>query len=124
MTRAVLRRLHSPDAPDLATYSPPDRLRFGILVQGLIGPEGEDGEESFDFFVCTPSWLSDALGHADHTFGRHYLFVAEYDYAHIQGVLQQLCNRVCGPDWNTVASILARYGRWEFEDYDAEQNTG
>ena len=117
MTRAALRRLHSPDAPDLDTYSPPDKTRFGILVQAMIGPEGEPGEESFDFFVCSPTWLIEELHELDYKFSHHYLFVAEYDLVLIRKALQHLCEHVVGPDWNTVASVLARYGRWEFEDY-------
>jgi hypothetical protein len=124
MKRAALRRLHSPDVHDLESYSPPDRGRFGILVQGMIGPEGEDGEEAFGFFVCTPEWLAAELRHADHLFGRHYLFVAEYDYADIYQALQRLCDRAIGPDWNAVAGILARYGHWEFEDYDVPNDGG
>ncbi len=117
MTKAALRRLHSPDAPDLGSYTPVDLRRFGILVQAMIGPKGEQGEESFDFLVCTPAWLADQIASQGYEFGRHYLFVSRYDPELITRVLHELCDRASGPDWDSVAQYLGRYGKWEFEDY-------
>src|SRR5262252_2826931 len=51
--RAVLRRLHSPDADPLNEFAPDDPESFAIFVQALVGPEGSEGEESFGFTVCT-----------------------------------------------------------------------
>lgn len=117
MIRAALRGLHSPDVPDLNAFVAEDPDRFGILVQAMIGPEGGLGAESFDFLVCTPAWLADEMGARGHQFGRHYLFVSRYDLELIEHVLRELCVRSAGPDWVTVATYLARYGKWEFEDY-------
>lgn len=124
MTRAALRSLHSPDAPDLGTYAPADPSRFAILVQALIGPEGEPGEESFDFVVCTPSWLAAQLEHRPYVPGRHHLFVSRYDVGLIERAVRELCAAASAPDWESVAAYLGRYGKWEFEDYtEAEPRT-
>lgn len=58
--RAAIKAFHSPDVdpdPDLDHFTPADDADVGILVQLLVGPAGEQGEESFDVVVCTPRWL-------------------------------------------------------------------
>ncbi len=115
--QAALRRLHSPDLGDLEHGQPSDPACFSILVQALIGPRGGDGEESFDFLVCTPSWVATRLNEGAYLFGQHYLFLARYDYATMHRAISGICGRAEGNDWTSVAKVLARYGRWEFEDY-------
>ena len=115
--KAELRALHSPDLADLEHGSPPDPADFGILVQAMIGPEDEEGEESFDILVCTPSWLANEVPTDGHLWGRHYLFVTRYDFAAIESAVRKLCDSAEGPDWSAVAAVLARYGAWEFENY-------
>lgn len=117
MVRAQLRYLHSPDLPDLEHGAPADPEDFCILVQAMVGPRGEEGEESFDFLVCTPRWLSAQAPPEGFLFGRHYLFLWRYDYKLLRRVIEDLCARAEGPDWGAVAARLARYGLWEFEDY-------
>lgn len=116
MTRAILRSLHSPDA-DLTTFVPADPSRFSVLVQALIGPAEQAGEESFDFVFCTPLWLADQLEREQYVMGRHHVLVSHYSMELVENVIRELCARASGPDWSSVASYLGRYGRWEFEDY-------
>lgn len=116
MIKAALRTFHSPDA-DLDTFLPRDASNFGVVVQALIGPEDNTGEESFEFIFCTPSWLSDQVERKRVVTGRHHIFVSHYSLEMIDQTIRTLCTRAVGPDWLTVASYLARYGRWEFEDY-------
>lgn len=117
MTKAVLRWLHSPDVHNLKEWQPHDPSRFGILIQAMIGPNLEPGEESFDFFVCTPAWLDDELGREGHRFGLYCLIVPAYDFVAIHSALQRLCDRISGRDWDEVATVLSHYGKWEFEHY-------
>ena len=117
MLRAELRALHSPDLPDLAREVPEDPAHFGLLVEASIGPSGSLGEDLFNFVVCTPSWLARQVASGEYRFLRHYLLVQRYDYHLIQAALEKLCASISGPDWTSVAEKLARYGRWEFEDY-------
>jgi hypothetical protein len=117
MIKATLRRLHSPDVADLTAYVPVDPARFGVLVQAMVGPKGEVGEESCDFVVCSPAGVGGRLAISGYEFGRHYLIVARYDAAQIEAVLRDLCDRTAGPDWPSLAAYLAQYGKWEFEDY-------
>ena len=100
--------------------TPADPERFCILVQALIGPAGGEGEESFDFTVCTPRWLSDALLKDRVIFGRHYLIVGNYSYDDIFDAIAGLCESIERKTWQEVAEHLGRYGKWEFEDYSSQ----
>lgn len=112
-----IRRLHSPDIIDMQSERPEDPERFCILVQALIGPTGEAGEESFDFIVCTPAWLAQTLLKDGYIFVRHYLIVEYYNYNQIFNAINSLCQSVSGSSWRQVAEQLGKYGKWEFEDY-------
>jgi len=117
--KAELKYLHSPDVGNLSfeSYSPENPDNFLLLVQAMIGPLGEKGEESFDFLVCTPKWLSNELENIDFLFGKAYLFVREYNYKVIRKTIEDLCDRTYGDNWNVISQKLSRFGYWEFEDY-------
>ena len=115
--RAELKRLHSPDIPDLVHYQPENPVCFGFLVQLIVGPEGESGEESFDVVVCTPEFLARAHTQSDIVTGRHHLVVFEYNYHRLLQFFKEQCRRCSGQTWQEVAVCLGRLGKWEFEDY-------
>ena len=116
-TRAEIRRLHSPDVPNLMTYLPEDAGDFGFLLQIIAGPVGSAGEESFDVVVCTAGWISHHLGPEGILAGRHHLVVDTYDYGKLKGFLQRYVEQCSGSSWEEVAIRLGRLGKWEFEDY-------
>jgi len=62
---AEIKRLHSPDVYDLATFAPDDPEDFGFLLQIMAGTLGSEGEESFNVVVCTPRWVSRHFGAGD-----------------------------------------------------------
>jgi hypothetical protein len=47
--KAELKRIHNPDIDNLSEYYPNDPENFSFLLQAIVGPLGEDGEESFDY---------------------------------------------------------------------------
>jgi hypothetical protein len=113
-----VKRLHSPDVYDLSKYVPDDPEHFGILVQVMVCPVGEDDvDESFDTVVCTPSWLSTRLGSTDIELGRHYTFVKQYDFVALTRFIEDFAAQCVGTTWDEVALRLGRLGKWEFEDY-------
>lgn len=112
-----LRRLHSPDLWDLRTSTPGDPTNFCVLVQAMIGPKDELGEESFDFSVCTPTWIQEALSRESFVFGKYYLIVERYSYDVIWKAIMSICQGVSGSNWNEVAERLSVYGQWEFKNY-------
>lgn len=117
MITARLKRLHSPDVHDLAAYVPVETTKFGFLLQIMAGPDGDDGEESFDVVVCTPSWLSEQLGANGILIGRHHLLVSRYNYRSLEQFIANYCDNCRGESWRDVAERLGRIGKWEFEDY-------
>lgn len=117
--KAELKYLHSPDIGNLSleNYSPENPDNFSLFIQAMIGPLGEEGEESFNFLVCTPKRLTSELEDNGFLFGKAYLFVREYNYKVIHKTIKDLCDRIYGDNWNVIAQKLSRFGHWEFEDY-------
>ena len=113
--KAELKWLHSPDVEDLESYLPDDPACFAIFMQAIVGPAGEDGEESFDFMLCTPSWL--ATRDVPVMLGEHHVIVSKYDYAKVKDFVRDFCAKCEGDTWNEVARRLGALGRWEFADY-------
>jgi hypothetical protein len=83
----------------------------------MVGPEDGEGEESFDFVVCTPGWLEAEYGRQAVIVVRHHVLVFDYDFPRIRRRLEDLVAKARGQTWAELASSLARYGRWEFEEY-------
>jgi len=118
MIKAEIKKLHSPDIQDLRSYWPDDPECFGFLLQAIIGPKGEPGEESFDMVVCTPHWLAKKYRPDEIIVGRSYLIVFEYDFKRLALFLDRFVERCSAYTWREVAEKLSRLGVWEFEDYN------
>jgi hypothetical protein len=113
----VLKRLHSPDVFDLASFSPADPTCFSFLLQAMFGLAGSEGEESFDIIVCTPLWLSVEVKRKGIVDGRHHLIVSKFDLEQMSSFLTEFAKTCGGNTWQEAAAKLARLGHWEFEDY-------
>lgn len=114
--RAEVKGIFSTELDDLKHFVPMER-DFGILFRVMVGPEGMNGEESFDITVCTPGWFRQKYEFSDVVVVRHHLIVFEYDYDRIVNKIKSIIERCEGSSWNEVAEKVARYGYWEFEDY-------
>ncbi len=115
--RAVIRGFHSPDVDDLDSWRPADPRCFGFLLQVLVGPSDGPGAESFDFVVCSLEWLRSNYGGDGLVFGRHHVLLFEYDFDRVRKAIEGIVSKASGSDWSEVASKIARYGKWELEDY-------
>ena len=62
----------------------------------MIGPEGESGEESFDFLVCSGLWLHERAREGGVVLGRHKLIMHHYDHSLLRRAIQRLCERAEG----------------------------
>lgn len=83
----------------------------------MIGPAGAEGEESFDFDVCSPAWLETELKSHPVVSGRFFLIIEAFDLDVIESYVRKRVAQATGADWPTIAGKLARWSRWEFEDY-------
>jgi hypothetical protein len=115
---AKLKRLHSPDVYNLEDYQPDLQDEFGFLLQAMIGPAGEEGEESFDIEVCTPKWIEKRHRVDEVVIGLHYLIVREYNYQRIVKAIERFLQGCSGKDWSEVSKKVSRLGFWEFEGYE------
>jgi len=83
----------------------------------MIGPDGAPGEESFDFFVCTPAWLEGECERKGFFLIRRFLAVSHWDAGLVRRAIENVVSSVTGDSWPELASKLATIAYWEFEDY-------
>lgn len=112
-----LKRIHSPDVFDLDNPSLRENEPYCVLIQAMFGPEGVDGEESFDLLVCNNLWVERQSRLGAFSSG-HRLIVARFDIDEIRAFLEKAASKSSGASWEEAARKLGRYGKWEFEGYD------
>ena len=114
--KAVIKSFGCPDAEDLETWRP-ESNRFAIPIELLIGPDDGIGEESFDVVVCSAAWLADEARNCGIVDGRHIYIVDHWDWPGIRAYFETCVSSLPSGTWHEVATLLARMGHWEFEDY-------
>jgi hypothetical protein len=115
--RAEIKSLSSLEIDDLENYAPPDPDIFRVSMCLVAGPQGEQGEETFDFQVCSPRWLEQDLREGEVVLLRHKLIMKSFDFTKVRRFVERYVRGIEGKDWEEVANKLARLGHWEFEDY-------
>ena len=112
-----IKYFYSPDIEDLKKYSPKQKNNFSFLLQVIIGVEGMEGEESFDFEICTPHWLLENYEKNKIIFGRGYIIVFEYNLENIIEKINKVIDKCKGGSWDEIANKINLFGRWEFDNY-------
>ncbi len=78
-----------------------------------IGPEGEQGTNTFQAYVATPTASHKAIGNGELSLGG---FVVEsFDPDSIRQVLKSYVASIEGADWTTIVDQLRRRLLWEYE---------
>lgn len=113
----ILQGIHCPDIEDLKTYRPDNPGNFVIHLQIFVGLEGSESSESFNFTICTPTWIKENTNNNEYTPPKYHLVVHEYNYEKLVRGFERLIKSIAGQDWNEYAQKLAQFGHWEFEDY-------
>lgn len=116
MVQPELKHLLSADVPNLQRYRP-EAEAFALFVQAIVGPRGQDGEESFGFTICSPEWIKEHC--VEPMLGVHLLIVPSYEYDRIVRFVSKIIAACAAETWQQCAVKLQRLGGWEFEDYDA-----
>lgn len=114
--KAIVRSVHLIDHENW-DYWPDDPFEFCVAAEAMIGPQSENGTEIFSFEVCSPRWFERHRGDKG-MFVRHVLLVNEYDEQIIKNAVTDIVEKASGATWRQVATKLARYMFWEFEDYE------
>lgn len=117
--RAKIKSFHSIDINDFSNFIPDQPDNFSFVLELMVGPDNEPGEESFDIQVCTPLWLLSHLKKDDVIPGIYLLIVLEYNFERIFDRLKELIEPYSGSEWNEIAQKVAKIGFWEFEDYQS-----
>jgi Immunity protein 8 len=142
--RAVVKRvrvLGESRSPDLSpsSFDPGDSAHFGVWIQALIGDGTSDRYDSFDIFVCSPSWFSEqSASRPGGAFvdvsrldipesiipGAGLWFIAHWDPQIVEQAIEKVCQHASpGPDWGTVAARIGRLIPWEYDyRYDEHLN--
>ncbi len=115
MVRPEIHSFQGPRGEDPAEIVPVAPADFGVELTMLIGPEGDRGEESFSFIVCTPSWFATRVVPGHPLPARHYLFVTGWDWPIIETRMRDLVALAEGETWREVAWKVSRVARWEFD---------
>lgn len=115
--RAEIKNLFSLNIDDLDHFVPAEPDMFRVAVRLVAGPQGSEGEESFDFEVCSPLALAREIGDDGVLLLRHRLVMTSFDFGRVRQFVERYVRGCEGENWDEVANKLARLGWWEFEDY-------
>ena len=83
----------------------------------MIGPEGEDAEESFGMELCSPKWLEKHKTDDEVTFGSHLVIMNDYNLVALKKAISSRCDRSFGKDWEEIRLKLGFIGESEFANY-------
>lgn len=114
--RPAIRALMSLDFDELDRWAPEGEVwAFGLRI--LAGPDVGPGEESFDVTVCSLAWVAERTRRDGVFNGRHHVIVEGYNWSDLRAYVERQVQQCEGATWRDVAEKLARFGYWEFEDY-------
>jgi len=116
--KAQVKAILSPDV-DLESPESQGTGLSNVLIQFLVGPANEPGEESFDVLVCTTNWLANRVTDKGPQFGRGMLIVDRIDLPEAIRVISSRLEQAEAETWASVAAKLSLVGFWEFDDYRA-----
>jgi hypothetical protein len=114
--RPILKGASSPDAADLEKFSGPEAAPWAIYVELSVGPDAQDGEETFGITICSPRWIEQQVQNGPRIL-RHHIVVAQYSWAAVRQFIVSYLSAIEGDTWGDVAGHVARLAQWEFEDY-------
>ena len=101
---------------DLESHPPIDKERFDLVVRAIIGPDPGEGEEFFDFPLCSIRWINDEIDRDGFCALQRRLAISHWDPSIVRKAIDQLISPLYGESWDQLAAKLMRFARWEFEE--------
>jgi len=120
--KAKFDGIYSIDLPGGPPELPSDPSNCWVVIQADIGHEGGEGADIFTFYVCTISALEDQLKVKGCELGRHLIILERFDWELVEKAICDICANASGETWEDIAHFIARYGSWEYEDYNLGLN--
>ena len=117
--KAVIRSYDCSKSEDLSTYEEEDAAVFGFTLTFAIGLEGSEGEESFEVFVASATYLAQLESAREPAFLRHIILAPDYNVPAVIALVEKYINSLEEDSWEKLAAKISRLLRWEFEDYKA-----
>lgn len=118
LLKPELRSLSGQIDEDLSDLTPVSGS-FCHTLRAEIGAKGEKGAEAFEFDVYSPEWLENELESFPILPGGPRLIAKRFDPVVIEEYVRKRLLHATGPDWQTIATKLAQWSRWEFDNYEA-----
>jgi hypothetical protein len=115
--RAKLKTLDLNSKIGLYQYVPESPTFFGLWFNAGIGPDGEEGSDSFQIFVCNFEWLKVSQESKTVIPDRYMIIESEYDINFIIRRLNEYLEKCSGNNWIEIANSISKIGIWEFENY-------
>ncbi|WP_084481392.1 Imm8 family immunity protein [Nocardia grenadensis] len=120
--RAELKGMHSPDV-DLANPAAVSAAD-DVLVQLMIGPAGDAGEEAFDLVVRASGDSAEVAGGRGFRPADHALVLDRIDTAELRRYVEDFLRDLEYPTWDELARAIGRIARWEFAVYRPVRDDG
>jgi len=119
----TIKSIHSPDAPNVRHWEPDDPEEACLLVELEIGPNEEQGTNLFQIMVATPKGLLKWARSATTPVlsDRGLLVLTTYSSQALLEWLSQTVNHCSADTWTESVSLLQKYFRWEYEDFEPEK---
>ncbi|WAC25279.1 Imm8 family immunity protein [Blastomonas sp. SL216] len=113
-----LRSLRGQVDEDLSDLTPVSGS-FCHTLRAEIGVTGEKGADAFEFDVCSPAWLENELDSLPILSGGSRLIAKRFAPAVVEAYVRKRLLHATGPDWQTIATKLGQWSRWEFDSHEA-----
>lgn len=72
-------------------------------MQAAIGLAGQEGADTFTFYVTTPAFLERTLTDDGYELSRGLVIVRLFDWAVVKAITMRICEDVRGESWEEIA---------------------
>lgn len=116
--KAEIKDFWSPDIPEGYGHLPSDPQDCWVVIQANIGLVGSEAADIFTFYVSTSSFIEKMLLKDSFVYRRGLILTSSFSWDNVSNALDSIVAQANGSDWNSIASELAKYSEYEFENYN------